>query len=120
MAQQTWIITFNDISLSEANQYASQLKEALQATPYSITIRQQSSIPHSQNLGEIIVATVTDPKAIVAISTVIVVFIKSHLINVTIKVKDTEIQAKNLNSRNVEKTIKSLAEQANELGRRKK
>jgi hypothetical protein len=45
------------------------------------------------------------------------VFIKSRLINVTIKVKDTEIQAKNLNSRNIEKTSENLVKQAKELGR---
>lgn len=115
MTQQTWIITFNDISLSEANQYASQLKEALQGTPHNVIVSQQSSIPHAQNLGDTILATIKDPSAIVAVAYVVIVFIKSRLINVTIKVKDTEIQAKNLNSRNVEKTIENLVKQANEL-----
>jgi hypothetical protein len=116
VAQQTWVITFTGVSLSEANQYASQLKEALQSMPHDILVRQQSSVTSTQNLGEMVVATIKDHSAIAAVAYVIVVFLQSrNRVEITIKVKDTEIHAKNLNARNVKEDIENLVKQARVL-----
>ena len=116
MAQQTWIITFNDTSLSEANQYASQLKKALQGTSLNITVEQQSSVPYTQNLGDMIITTIKDHSTIAAVASVIAVFIQSRRIGIKIKVKDTEMQAKNIDSKNFKETLELLIKQAEEHG----
>jgi hypothetical protein len=120
VVQQTWIITFNNASLAEANQQASQLKKALQDVPRDIIVSQQSSIPHTQNLGDMIIATIKDTSTIAAVIYAIAIFIRSSRSSIRIRIKEgkkeIEIEAKNIDSKNYKETLEHVRKQAEKYG----
>jgi len=68
--QQAYIITFDDVSVADANRYAEELRQALLDSSSEVQVHRQRGDPHTQDFGTALVLTLGTPAA-VAIARVI-------------------------------------------------
>lgn len=102
MDQQSYLITFDDVSPADANRYADELRTALlDATP-DITIQRRRDDPRAQDFGATLVLLLGTPTA-VALAKTITTVIGNWLqlrqgqgVSVTVKIADRQISIKNM------------------------
>ncbi len=70
MDQQTYIITFDDVSSADANRYVDELRNALlDATP-DITVQRRRDDPRTQDFGATLVLILGTPAVLTVVKTI--------------------------------------------------
>ncbi len=107
MKQQEYLITFEGISVAEANRYANELRNALlDATP-DIEVRQKRSDDRTQDFGATLVLILGAP-AVVVVAKALGDWLKlRNSAKITIK-KDGQVVAENLTSNDALKLAELL------------
>ena len=108
MDQQRYTITFDDVSVADANRWSSELKESiLDATP-NVEVEQQRDNPYSQDLGTTLVLILGTP-AIIAVAKAIGNWLTlRRQVSITIKSPQGEIIGTNLTSKDAMKLAELL------------
>jgi len=102
--QQSYMITFDDVSPADANRYADELSDALLDATADITVQRRPDVPRAQDFGATLVLLLGTPVA-VALAKTITTVIGNWLqlrqgqgISVTVKTADRQMSIKNMTS----------------------
>jgi len=107
MKKQTYIITFEDVSPSDANRYAEELRDALLDATADITVQRKRENPQAQDFGSSLVLILGTP-AVAAVVTALGNWLRfRHNATINWKSADGELNIKNISS----KDVTELAEQ---------
>jgi len=102
--EQTYIITFDDVSAADANRYAEDLRQALLDASPDVEVHRKRDNPRTQDFGTVLVLLLGSPATgavITAIGTAIGNWLTlRHRASVTIKRADGEIVVQNVSSKN--------------------
>ncbi len=99
MDEQTYIITFDDISAADANRYAEELRQALLDASPDVSVHRRRDDPRTQDFGATLVLLLGTP-AVPAIATAISNWLAlRNRASLTIKRDNEEIVVQNITSR---------------------
>ena len=102
MDQQSYLITFDDVSPADANRYADELRNALQDASADLTVQRKRDNPHAQDFGATLVLLLGIPAAVALAKTVTTVIgnwlqlRQGQGVSVTVKTADSQISIKNM------------------------
>ncbi|HZR44139.1 MAG TPA: hypothetical protein VFB12_28760 [Ktedonobacteraceae bacterium] len=103
MGEQTYLITFDDVSPVEANQYANELSNALLDATADIIVQRRRDDPRAQDFGATLVLILGTPAAVAltkTITTVIGNWLKMRTgASLTVKTADGEMILRNVTSK---------------------
>jgi hypothetical protein len=110
MEEQKYLITFEDISVAEANRYASELRNALLDATTDIEVYQTRSDDRTQDFGATLVLILGTP-AVLAVAKALGDWLKlRNSAKITID-KDGQVIAENLTSKDALKLAELLRQQ---------
>ncbi len=96
MDEQTYIITFDNVSAADANRYAEELRQALLDASPDVEVHRRRDDPHTQDFGATLVLLLGTPAA-AAIATAIGNWLALHnRASLTIKRADEQIVVQNI------------------------
>ncbi len=111
MDQQSYLITFEDVSAADANRYADELSNALLDASADIAVQRRRDDPHAQDFGATLVLLLGTPAA-VALAKTITTVIGNWLqlrqgqgVSVTVKTADRQMSIKNMTSQNATQLV---------------
>ncbi len=111
MNQQTYIITFDDVSPADANRYADELRNALLDTTPDITVQRRRDDPRTQDFGATLVLVLGTP-AIVTVAKTIGDWLKLRAsASLTIETPEKRIVVQNITSKNAAQLAERLLSQ---------
>ena len=103
MDQQTYVISFDDVSPAEANVYADELRDALLNASADLTVQRRRDNPHAQDFGTTLVLILGTSTAVTlakTIPTVIGNWLKLRTsASLTVKTPDGHIILRNVTSK---------------------
>ncbi len=100
--QQSYLITFDDVSPANANRYADELSNALLDAAADITVQRRRDNPRAQDFGAALVLLLGTPTAVVLAKTITTVIgnwlqlRQGQGVSVTVKTADRQISIKNM------------------------
>jgi hypothetical protein len=98
MDQQTYIVTFDNVSAADANRYADELRNALlDATP-DISVQRKREDPRTQDFGATLILVLGTPAVIALVKAIGNWLSLRHQVGITIKTAEGEIVGTNLTS----------------------
>jgi hypothetical protein len=98
LEQQTYIITFDDVSAADANRYAEELRQALlDATP-DVEVYRRRDDPHTQDFGATLVILLGTPTAAAVVTAIGNWLALRNRASLTIKKADEQIVVQNITS----------------------
>jgi Effector Associated Constant Component 1 len=108
MKQLTYLITFDEVSLAEANRYIEELRQFLLNTVSDLNVTQMRADPRNQDLGAILVA-VLGTSSITLLARALGDWLqRRHGVGITIKTDKSEIIASNLTAKDAVKLVELL------------
>ena len=103
MDQPTYVISFDDVSPTDASRYADELSNALLDASADITIQRRRDDPRTQDFGATLVLLLGTPTAVALIKTITNVIENwlrlHHNASITIKRGDEHIIVRNITSK---------------------
>lgn len=110
MDQQTYIVTFEGVSPSDAQHYAEELRDALlDATP-DITVQRRRENPLNQDLGATLVLILGAPAVVAVVKAVGDWLIRRNSASLTVRTPDGELLLQGMSSKNVAELAPELAQ----------
>lgn len=111
MNQQSYIITFDDVSPADANRYADELRNALLDTTPDITVQRRRDDPRTQDFGATLVLVLGTP-AVVTVAKTIADWLKLRAsASLTIETPEKRIVVQNITSKNAAQLAERLLSQ---------
>ena len=108
MDQQTYIVSFEGVSYSDAQRYAEELQDALlDATP-DITVQRRLESPLTQDFGATLILILGAPAVVAVIKAVGDWLIRRNTASLTWKTGDGELVVQGLSSKNTADLAKFL------------
>lgn len=108
MDQQTYIVSFEGVSHSDAQRYAKELQDALlDATP-DITVQRRRESPLTQDFGATLVLILGAPAVVAVVKAVRDWLIRRNSASLTWKTADEELMIQGVSSKNVADLVKLL------------
>lgn len=99
MDPQTYIITFDNVSLADANRYAEELRSALLDASDGIEVQRSRDHPRTQDIGSTLVLVLGTPAA-AGVVKAIADWLARRNATVTIETADKHIRVQNISSKN--------------------
>jgi hypothetical protein len=96
MNEQTYLLSFEEVSSSEANRYAEELREALLDATTEIAMHRQRESPLTQDVGATLVLIMGTPALVAAVNAIGNWLQKRHSASLTIVTAEKKIVAENL------------------------
>jgi hypothetical protein len=114
MDEQTYLITFDEVSPVDANRYADELKNALlDATP-DIAVRRKRNDPYQQDFGTTLILILGTP-AVVTVAAAVKDWLRMRQnASLTFKTADEQIIVQNITSKNAAQLAQLLLIQKRE------
>ena len=111
MDQQTYVITFDDVSSADANRYVDELRNALlDATP-DITVQRRRDDPRTQDFGATLVLVLGTPAVITAVKTISDWLKLRTSASLTIETPEKRIVVEHITSKNAAQLAERLLSQ---------
>ncbi len=101
MDQHSYLIAFEGVPESEANQYAEELREVLLDATAEITVQRQRENPLAQDLGATLVLIMGTPALVAAVNAIGNWLQKRRSATLTIVTAEKKIVAENLTNKDV-------------------
>jgi len=99
MEQQTYIITFDDVSAADANRYAGELRQALLEASPDVEVYRRRDDPHTQDFGATLVLLLGTPAAAAIVTAIGNWLALRNRASITIKRTDEQIVVQNITSK---------------------
>jgi hypothetical protein len=106
--QQTYLITFDDVSVAQANLYAEELKEFLLDASSEINVQRKRNNDYTQDFGATLVLLLGTPAAAAAVTAISNWLALRNRASLTIKRADEEIVVQNITSKKVAELAQAL------------
>jgi len=109
--QQSYLITFDDVSPADANRYADELSNALLDATADIIVQRRRDNPHAQDFGATLVLLLGTPTAVSLAKTITTVIgnwlqlRQGQGVSVTVKTADRQISIKNMTGEQATKLV---------------
>jgi hypothetical protein len=97
--QQTYLLSFEGVSESEANRYAEELRDSLLDATAEITVQRQRENPLAQDLGATLVLIMGTPALVAAVNAIGNWLQKRRSATLTIVTAEKKIVAENLTNK---------------------
>jgi len=97
--EQTYIITFDDISAAEANRYAEELRQALLDAAPDVEVHRRRDDPRTQDFGATLVLVLGTPAAGAIVTAIGNWLMLRHRASITVKRADEQIIVQNITSK---------------------
>ncbi len=111
MNQQTYIITFDDVSPADANRYADELRNALLDTTPDITVQRRRDDPRTQDFGATLVLVLGTPAVVTVVKTIGDWLKLRASASLTIETPEKRIVVQNITSKNAAQLAERLLSQ---------
>ena len=108
MDQQTYIVTFEGISPSDAQRYAEELQDALLDASPDITVQRRRESPLTQDFGATLIVILGAPAVVAAVKAVGDWLMRRNNASLTWKNADGELLVQNINSNDAAKLAQLL------------
>jgi hypothetical protein len=100
--EQTYIITFEDISAAEANRYAEELRQVLLDAAPDVAVQRRRDDPRTQDFGATLVLALGTPAAGAIITAIGNWLAMRNHASITVKRADGEMTVQNISSKKAE------------------
>lgn len=101
MDQQTYIVTFEEVSPADAQRYAEELQNALLDTAPDITVQRRRENPLTQDFGATLILILGAPAVVAVVKAIGDWLTLRNRASLTWKTADGELMVQNITSKNV-------------------
>lgn len=105
MDQKTYLITFDEVSVAEANQYAEELRGFLLDASPDIVVRRRRDDPRTQDFGATLVLLLGTPATAAVVTAIKNWLIYRNPASITIKRDNEEIVVEQISSKKAEELV---------------
>src|SRR6266566_6489794 len=99
MDQQTYMITFDDVSAADANRYAEELRQALLDASPDVEVHRRRDDPRTQDFGATLVLLLGTPAAAAIVTAIGNWLALRNRASITVKRADKQIVIQNITSK---------------------
>jgi histidyl-tRNA synthetase len=114
MSKQTYLLSFNEVSGAEANEYAEELREALLDATTEIAVQRQRENPLAQDLGATLVLIMGTPAVVAVVHAISNWLQKRRSASLTIVTAEKKIVAENLTNKEAAQLLQLFLTQSAE------
>lgn len=108
MADEQFVLTFENSSTADANRYAEELRRVLLDAAPEIAVEREREVPSSQDFGGALVMVLGAPAVVVAARALHDWLKRRNAVSITLKTRSGTMIAKNLESKDVPAIVRAL------------